>query len=144
MHGACEIGMLQALVEAGISPDLVLGTSVGAINGAVVADQPAGGSVERLADLWRDLTSGDVFGGSVFMQTATLVRTRTHVHRHGPLRQLLQAQFGDRKIEDLVISFQCVAASIERAADHWFDHGSLVDAVRWADIDAWIGSQQGA
>lgn len=121
--------MLRALIEAGISPQLVLGTSVGAINGAVVAAQPDGTSVARLADLWRDLTGGDVFGGSVFTQTATLVRTRTHVHRHGPLRRLLRAQFADLRIEDLAIPFQCVAASIERASDHWFDRGSLVDAV---------------
>jgi NTE family protein len=41
----------------------------------------------------------------------------------------LREQFGDTLIEDLAVPFQCVAASIERAAEHWFDSGALVDAV---------------
>src|SRR5215468_10192231 len=50
--GAHEVGMLRALSEAGIRPDLVVGTSIGAINGAFVAADPAG-SAERLGELWR-------------------------------------------------------------------------------------------
>lgn len=121
--------MLRALIEAGISPDFVLGTSVGAINGAVVAGYPVAESIDHLTKLWEDLTSGDVFGGSLVSQTATLVRTRTHLHAHGPLRRLLTAEFDDRRIEELQVPFQCVAASIERAAEHWFEDGRVVDAV---------------
>jgi len=120
--------MLQALEEAGIAPDFVLGTSVGAINGAVVAmDQPGG--VAQLTSLWGELSGGEVFGGSVLSQTATLVRSRTHVHPRGPLQRLLRRELGDRQIEDLAIPFACVAASIERAADHWFERGPVVEAV---------------
>ena len=50
--GAVEVGMLRALFEAGVSPDLVLGTSVGALNGALVAADPAPGVIERLSELW--------------------------------------------------------------------------------------------
>ena len=50
--GAHEVGMLRALSEAGIRPDLVVGTSVGAINGALLAADP-GGAAARLARLWR-------------------------------------------------------------------------------------------
>ena len=39
--GAHEVGMLRALAEAGIAPDLILGTSVGAINGALFAADPS-------------------------------------------------------------------------------------------------------
>ena len=48
--GAHEVGMLRALSQAGIAPDLVVGTSVGAINGVFVAADPAGGAVRRLAN----------------------------------------------------------------------------------------------
>ena len=59
----------------------------------------------------------------------TAVRSRTHVHRRGPLRQLLADHLPVERIEDLAVPFQCVAASIERAAEHWFSSGSLSDAV---------------
>jgi len=121
--------MLQALTEAGIRPGLVLGTSVGAINGALLAADPGPDSVRRLTNVWQHLADGDVFGGSLFARTTTLVRTRTHLHRHGPLRRLLTAQLGDLQIEDLDVPFECVAASIERAAEQWFAEGPVVDAV---------------
>lgn len=129
VHGACEVGMLRALAEAGVRPDLVLGTSVGAINGAVVAADPDGEGMARLGQLWNHLAGKDIFGGSLLARTATLVRTRTHVHPHEPLEQLLHRELGDLAIEDLPVRYQCVAASIERAADHWFTQGPLVDAV---------------
>ena len=128
--GAAEVGMLRALLEAGITPDLVLGTSVGALNGAFVAADPTVASTERLEALWRQLAAeGGVFSGSLLERVGTAVRTRTHVHRRGPLRQLLADHLDVDRIEDLAVPFQCVAASVERAAEHWFDSGSLSDAV---------------
>jgi NTE family protein len=121
--------MLQALLEAGVRPGLVVGTSVGAINGAVVAAEPTLEAVDRLAEVWQRLADSDVYGGSTLRRVRHLARTRTHTHPNEPLRGMLTEQFGDRRIEDLPVPFQCVAASIERAAEHWFDRGPLVDAV---------------
>ncbi|WP_368857768.1 patatin-like phospholipase family protein [Nonomuraea sp. MG754425] len=53
----------------------------------------------------------------------------THLHPMGPLREVLSATVKASRIEELAVPFQCVAASIERAAAHWFDGGPLVDAV---------------
>jgi NTE family protein len=50
--GASEVGMLRALIERGHRPDLVLGTSIGAINGAVVAADPTPGCVTTLVETW--------------------------------------------------------------------------------------------
>ena len=128
--GAGEVGMLRALLEAGIAPDLVVGTSVGALNGAFLAAEPTVGTTLRLAELWRQLSAeGGVFSGSIAQRVGTAVRSGTHVHRRGPLRQLLADHLPVERIEDLAVPFQCVAASIERAAEHWFDSGSLSDAV---------------
>ncbi len=121
--------MLRALSEARIRPGLILGTSVGAINGAMFARAPDEAGVGRLSELWEQLSTGEVFGSSLVTQTATLVRTRTHLQRHGPLRRLLSEQLGDTSIEELTVPFQCVAASIERAAEHWFSSGPVIDAV---------------
>ena len=128
--GANEVGMLRALLEAGIAPDLVVGTSVGAVNGAFIAADPTLAATVRLESLWRHLAAeGGVFSGSLIERVGTAVRSRTHLHRRGPLRALLDEHLPVRLIEDLAVPFQCVAASIERAAEHWFDHGPLADAV---------------
>ena len=61
--GAVEVGMLRALLERGIVPDLVVGTSVGALNGALVARQPELAVVDRLTGLWASTArSRDVYG----------------------------------------------------------------------------------
>ncbi|MGY2066029.1 patatin-like phospholipase family protein [Blastococcus sp. SYSU DS0619] len=127
--GAAEVGMLGALFERGIRPDLVVGTSVGAINGALVAADPTPGGVARLREVWADLTSRGVFAGSMLSRVGTLVRTRTHVHAREPLRDLLAEHLPVHTFGELEVPFQCVAASIERAAEHWFTDGALVEAV---------------
>jgi len=127
--GAAEVGMLQALFDRGISPDLVVGTSVGAINGALVAADPGPGAVDRLRAVWEELASSQVFAGSVLRRATTLARTRTHLHDPRPLRQLIETHLPARTFAELQVPFQCVAASIERAAERWFTEGALVDAV---------------
>ena len=127
--GAAEVGMLQALLERGTRPDLVVGTSVGAINGALIAADPTPGAVDRLRTVWQELASEGVLAGSVLARVGTLVRTRTHLHRREPLRDLLRARLPVRTFAELAVPFQCVAASIERAAEHWFADGDLVEAV---------------
>jgi NTE family protein len=127
--GAHEVGMLHALLDAGILPDLVLGTSVGAINGVAVAADPTPATVERLTDMWTAIERNDIFDGSVLGRVATLARTRTHLHGNDALRALLAEALPVSRIEDLAVPFQCVAASIERASEHWFADGPVVDAV---------------
>src|SRR5689334_2006950 len=127
--GAHEAGMLRALLERGIVPDLVLGTSVGAINGAAVATSPTVEMAERLAGTWGALENSDVFAGSLFGRLATLARTGTHLHENSALRATLTEALEITLIEDLPVRFECVAASIEAAAEHWFSSGPLVEAV---------------
>jgi NTE family protein len=127
--GAHEVGMLQALLEAGIRPDLVVGTSVGAVNGVFVAADPTAAAVHRLDEVWRGIGDSGVFNGSLFGRIGTLARSQTHIHSNEPLRRLLTDHLPVRLIEELAVPFQCVAASIERAIGHWFTAGPVVDAV---------------
>src|SRR3954468_3741377 len=127
--GVHEAGMLHALLERGIVPDLVVGTSVGAINGAAIASEPTLEMVEHLARTWADIERSDVFAGSLLGRLATLARTGTHLHGNDALRALLTEALPIALIEDLPVRFECVAASIEAAAEHWFTDGPLVDAV---------------
>ncbi|HVI38234.1 MAG TPA: patatin-like phospholipase family protein [Gaiellales bacterium] len=127
--GAAEVGMLQALFAHQIRPDLIVGTSVGAINGALVAADPAPSAVDRLRGVWEELAAKGVFAGSVLARVGTLLRTRTHVHPREPLRDLLTEHLPVQTFAELRVPFQCVAASIERAAEHWFTDGALIEAV---------------
>jgi len=128
--GAVEVGMLRALLEAGIEPDVLLGTSVGALNGALVAADPGPGVVDRLVALWESAAaSKEVYGDNPVRQVTRAVRTGTHLHSAKPLRERLAGELGDRTFDDLVVEFQCCAASIERASEHWFTSGRVVDAV---------------
>ena len=56
--GAAEVGMLRALFEQNIVPDLIVGSSVGALNGAFIAADPSMASVERMVDCGPDSPSG--------------------------------------------------------------------------------------
>jgi len=129
MLGAVEVGMLQALIETGVRPDLVVGSSVGAINGAAVAADPSADTVARLTSMWEALGRDQVFGGGVLGRVGTLARTRTSLHGTEGLRGLLEEQAPGRQIEDLAVPFQCVAACIETARAQWFAAGPLAEAV---------------
>jgi NTE family protein len=120
--------MLQALLERGIVPDLVVGTSVGAINGAAIAADPTPEAVERLRNVWLTLGEERVFSGA-FGRAGNLIRKGTHLHGNDALRRMVERLLPVRTFRELPVPFQCVAASIERAAEHWFSEGSLVEAI---------------
>ncbi|MFP4235853.1 MAG: patatin-like phospholipase family protein [Nitriliruptoraceae bacterium] len=128
IHGAAEVGMLRALLEHGIRPDLVLGTSVGALNGALLA-AGVDGALERLCGLWNDVEANNPFEASLLEQASTFARTRTHLHGNHRLQRLLLEALPVRRFDQLEVPFQCVAASIERASARWFDTGDLVPAL---------------
>ncbi len=128
--GAVEVGMVRALFERGVRPDLVLGTSVGALNGLVVASDPSLEAIDRLLELWRSVSeTNDVYGDRAWRQVSRAVRTGTHLHSAEPLRERLEKEFGGVCFHELAVEFQCCAASIERAAEHWFTDGPVVPAV---------------
>ena len=127
--GAIQVGMLRALLERGIRPDLILGTSVGAVNGVVVAANPTTEAADALEDFWGRIEETGVFGGSLMARLGTLARTRTHLHDASGLRRALEEWLPVTRIEELAVPFRCVAASIERASEHWFTAGPIGDAV---------------
>jgi NTE family protein len=128
--GAVEVGMIQALHEASIEPDLILGTSIGAFNGAVIADYPGREGVDRLNGFWEEVTGADLFQTSFLDRARRVATLKPSIHETWELRSLVEhAIHPDTRIEDLHTPFQCVAASIERSAERWFAAGPLVDAV---------------
>ena len=128
LMGAHEVGMLRALAESGIRPDLVVGTSVGALNGAFVAADPAG-AAERLAQLWQGEPLRLAFSETLVGRAARLARSGTHLHSMEPMRRLLTELLPGPRFDDLDLPFQCVAAGIESASARWFSVGPLIPAV---------------
>ena len=126
--GAHEVGMLRALSEAGVTPDFVVGTSIGAVNGAFVAADPDG-AADRLTELWRGESLRHVFSETVFGRAIRLIRSGTHFHAIEPLKRLLADTLPAADFTDLKLPFNCVAASIEDATARWFTSGPLVPAV---------------
>lgn len=127
--GSTQVGMLQALIEAGITPDLVLGASIGAINGAGFAQQPTQAGVDRLTQLWLDVVDQSPFGGSVLDRVSTLAKTRVSLFENDQLKTLLTNSLTVTNIEELPIKFECVAVRIQDATEVWFDQGEIVPAI---------------
>ncbi|MGG5260761.1 patatin-like phospholipase family protein [Phycicoccus avicenniae] len=127
--GATQVGMVRALAEAGIVPDVVLGTSIGALNGAFMAADPTPAGAARLADVWDAVVREGVFVENPVKQAARAVRARTHLLSNAPLRHVVDEYLPVSTFEELAVPFQCVAACIEDASSVWFSSGGLVRPV---------------
>src|SRR5438105_4205781 len=53
-RGPLEVGAVQALLEAGVTPEMIVGSSAGALNGAFLAIDPCLEQAQRMADVWRE------------------------------------------------------------------------------------------
>lgn len=127
--GTTQIGMLQALAEQGVRPDLVVGTSIGALNGAFVAADPTVEGARALAKVWEAVGSSGIFLDNPMKSAARIARFRTHILSSAPLRSIIDEHLPVSTFEELAVDFQCVAACIESADSQWFSTGSLVDPV---------------
>lgn len=130
IRGAVEVGQARAVLEHGIVPDLVVGTSIGAINGALIAAHPSTDAVEPLMEAWTSEKARKVYGQSLFRQAARLVRLRNHTLSPAPLKDLLtQSLDPETTFADLAVPFATVASSVEGACERWFTSGPLLPAV---------------
>jgi NTE family protein len=128
--GALQVGMLRALLERRIVPELILGCSVGAINGAAAAEDPSLGMVGRLQDLWRDLDYRDVLPNSGLLPTAVMMARRgVSVHGNSGLRTIIEGMVSARTFAELAVPYQCVATTVPEGAEVWFSSGSLVEPI---------------
>ena len=127
--GAAQVGMLRALVEHGVRPDLVVGCSAGAINGASLAADPSLGGIDRLAQIWRTLERRQLMPRGRLPRVVALARRGESIHENHGVRRLLADALGGRSFEDLAVHFECAATDITSYRQVWFDQGSLLDAV---------------
>ena len=129
LRGAAEVGMVKALGETDVRPDIVVGTSIGSINGAVIASGPLDEMAERLVGMWDELTESGVLREGALSRVANIARHRTHLHTNQAMRKLLLDWLPHATFEELPTPFQCSAACVETSSEWWFESGPLIDAV---------------
>ena len=77
--GAIHVGMLLALADEGERPDLIVGTSVGAVNGGWIASRPDRVGIHGLADLWMSLSRKDIFPAHPIAGAMGMLGRRSHL-----------------------------------------------------------------
>lgn len=89
LRGALQVGALQALIkDPARRPDFVVGTSIGAINGAMLAADPTPAGVDRLAHIWRSARRSDVYPGRRIQLARRLMRGADSLYSQRPLRDM--------------------------------------------------------
>jgi NTE family protein len=127
--GAVQVGMLQALAEWDVPPDVVAGSSVGSLNGSVLALDPRG-AAHRLSHLWARLTRDQVFPGGLLAQARTLQHTRTHLFPSTGLAAVITDFIGaERTFAELTLPFAVVTTDIATARPHVLRDGPLLPAL---------------
>lgn len=127
--GSIQVGMLLALAEAGIEPDLIVGTSVGALNGGWIAAQSDSAGVAGLADLWRTLSRREVFPASMGLGLLGFLGRRQHLVSDGGIRALLRRNLKFRRLEDAPTPLHVVATDVLSGQDVLLSAGGAVDAI---------------
>jgi len=126
--GAVQVGMLHALMAHGVAADFVVGSSVGAINGAYFAGDPTIGGVARLEELWLSIRRGDIFRVNLRIAAGFLWR-RDFLMSSDGLRTLIDANLPYRLLESAQIPVYIVATDLLSGEAVILSRGSAADAI---------------
>jgi NTE family protein len=118
-RGWAHVGVLRALEQAGIKPDLVCGTSIGALVGAAYA----AGELDRFEQWLHGLRMTDVLS---FMD----LHLSGGVIKGERLMEFFRHNFVDRPVEELTMPFAAVATALHSGIEVWLREGSTINAVR--------------
>lgn len=128
--GAVQVGMLQALAERDVHPDLLIGTSAGAINAAYVAGHGTGRqALHDLATIWRGLRRQDVFPLDPLRHLMALVGHRPALCSAGNLCRLIETHLPYRNLEDTTIPLHIVTTDLLSGREVLLSTGDAVSAV---------------
>jgi NTE family protein len=126
--GAIQVGMLQSLVAHGVTADMVVGSSVGALNGAFYAGDPSVKGMERLAGVWRDLKRQDVFPVTWRTMLGFLWR-RDFLITHDGIRKLIDDHIPFSRLEQARLPVHVVTTDIITGDAVVFSEGPTSEAI---------------
>ena len=124
-----QVGMLRALLERDIVPDVVVGTSAGALNGAIVATDPTIAGVEHLADVWLSIRSGEVFQGGKLARAWNLLRRDDHLFTNDGLLSILDRAHLAPTFAETEVPLRVVATDLGTGEEVVFASGPLEPAL---------------
>ena len=127
--GAIEVGMLKAIVEEGVKADLVVGTSVGSLNGAIYAFDPTIEGVKLLEQTWRNIKAFDVFTPSVITPIKNLATFGQYLASPKNLRKLIEDNIKFSKIEETKIPLFITTTDINTGDEIVLNSGLIVEAL---------------
>jgi NTE family protein len=126
--GAIQVGMLHSLTTHGVTADMVVGSSVGALNGAFYAGDPTFAGVERLGAIWRGLTRRDVFPVTWRTLLGFLWR-RDFLIPHDGIRKLIEDNIPYRNLQDAKLPVHIVTTDIITGDSVVLSEGSTAEAI---------------
>ncbi len=121
--GAIQVGALQALLEAGVRPDVFVGCSVGALNAAFMAVDPSLERLQKLRELWLSLDRDDVFPSSRRSVVGHVVRRDMHLYEPDGLHRLVSRLVGVGDLADLPIPVHVVTTDLVTGHPVWWTAG---------------------
>jgi NTE family protein len=128
--GSIQVGMLEALYERDIRPDLIVGTSAGALNGAFIAERPqVVETAQELGEVWRGLRRGQVFPVNPLSGALGLLGARRNLVPDHGLRRLISRHATADRLEDTLVPLHVIATDVLRGEEVRLSEGPLVDAV---------------
>ena len=127
--GAAQAGMLRALLEGGIIPDVLVGCSVGALNAAFLAVDPTPARAVELEGIWRSIASADVFAGSRRSVATHLLRRDDHLYEADGLRALIARCVPLDDLAKTAVPLHVVTTDLEAGAVAWWTSGSPSDVL---------------
>ncbi len=126
--GAVQVGMMHSLASHGITADMVVGSSVGALNGAFYAGDPTPAGVEHLAEIWRGLQRRDVFP-LTFRALLSFLWRRDFLIPHDGIRKLVDDHVPYRNLEDAKLPIHIVTTDIITGDSMVFSKGPAAEAI---------------
>jgi NTE family protein len=126
---AAEVGMLRALTEHGIVPDLVVGASAGALNAVAYAANPTAEGIDQLDAIWRSLRRRYVAPLSARALVAGVVGHSGGLVSSAPLRRIIQARLSVAALTDTAIPAYVVATELESGEPVVLSRGDAVSAL---------------
>lgn len=128
--GAVQVGMLQALATRGVAPDLLIGTSAGALNAGFVAGHGSTvDALDDLADIWAGLRRRDVFPLQPGRLGAAAVGRAPSLCPNGSLRRLIGSHIVFDRLEDSPVPLHVVTTDVRSGEEVVLSAGSAVDAI---------------
>jgi NTE family protein len=126
--GSIQVGMLKALLEAGIVPEVLVGTSIGAVNAAFLAADPTLDQAQALCELWSEVRARHIFPPNPWVIGKALFHQGS-LFPSEPWRRFLEERLPYARIEDAAVPLRITATDFEEGTSVVLDSGPVVEAV---------------